>query len=188
MPQEPFAAHLHFIPMALRRPQNALVRVLRGYFERAPGWVLLTTRGRKTGLPREVLLPCERAAESLVVISTYGWRSHWIRNIQKDPMVQVTCGGWLISGRAEIVEELQRKRSIVEKNPFFPVAPFALIHAVLGTILRPLLVMLLRFWVTPRPVVVIRPEKLALSGAAHQGANNGPAPRTPESRPGTIRQ
>ena len=24
-------------------------------FERAPGWVLLTTRGRKTGIPREVL-------------------------------------------------------------------------------------------------------------------------------------
>jgi len=45
MPQEPFAAHLHFVAMALRRPQNALVLLFRRYFERAPGWVVLTTRG-----------------------------------------------------------------------------------------------------------------------------------------------
>jgi hypothetical protein len=55
MPQEPLAARLHFIPRALRTPQGALVRRFRRYFEQAPGWVLLTTRGRKTGLPREVL-------------------------------------------------------------------------------------------------------------------------------------
>ena len=160
MPQEPFAAHLHFIAMALRRPQNALVRVLRRYFERAPGWVLLTTRGRKTGLPREVLLPCERSSESLLMISTYGWRSHWIRNIQHDPTVQVTCGGWVVSGRAEIVEDLDRKRSIVGSNPFFPPAPFAVVHAILRTVLRPLLVALLRRWVSSRPVVIVRPETL----------------------------
>jgi deazaflavin-dependent oxidoreductase (nitroreductase family) len=159
MPREPFAARLHFIPMALRRPQNALVRLLRRYFERAPGWVLLTTRGRKTGLPREVLLPCERSSGLLVIISTYGWRSHWIRNIQRNPEVQVTCAGWLVSGRAEIVEDLDRKRSLVRAHPFFPVAPFAVVHAVLRTLLRPVLVRLLSLWVAPRPVVVIRPER-----------------------------
>jgi deazaflavin-dependent oxidoreductase (nitroreductase family) len=158
MSREPFAAHLHFIPTALRGPQNAIVRVFRRYFERAPGWVLLTTRGRKTGLLREVLLPCERSPELLLVISTYGWRSHWIRNIQHDPAVQVTCGGWVVSGRAEIVEDLDRKRSIVSSNPFFPPAPFAPVHAILRTILRPLLTLLLRRWVTPRPIVVVRPD------------------------------
>lgn len=49
-PREPFAARLHFMPMALRRPQNALVRVLRRYFERAPGWVLLTTSLLRRGV------------------------------------------------------------------------------------------------------------------------------------------
>jgi deazaflavin-dependent oxidoreductase (nitroreductase family) len=160
MPREPFAAHLHFIPMALRRPQNALVRLLRRYFERAPGWVLLTTRGRKTGLPREVLLPCERSSGLLVIISTYGWRSHWIRNIQRNPEVQVTCAGWLVSGRAEIVEDLDRKRSLVRAHPFFPAAPFAVVHGILRTLLRPVLVRLLSLWVAPRPVVVIRPERM----------------------------
>jgi len=132
--------------------------MLRGYFERAPGWVLLTTRGRKSGLPREVLLPCERWPEGLLLISTYGWRSHWIRNLEREPRVQVTCGGWVLSGRAEIVEDLDSKRALVRAHPFFPAAPFAVVHVVLRTLLRPLLVWLLSIWVAPRPVVLVRPE------------------------------
>ena len=119
MRREPFAARLHFIPMALRGPQARLVQLLRGYFEHAPGWVLLKTRGRKTGLPREVLLPCERAPGFLLVISTYGWRSHWIRNLQHDPAVEVSAAGWTLPGRAEIVEDLERKRSLVAAHPSF---------------------------------------------------------------------
>lgn len=171
MPREPFAAHLHFIPMALRRPQNALVRRFRRYFERAPGWVLLTTRGRKTGLPREVLLPCERSPEFLIIISTYGWRSHWIRNIQQNPEVQVSCAGWIASGHAELVEELDRKRALVATHPFFPVAPFALVR----TVLRPLLVLFLRLWVAPRPLVLIRPEQIVREPSAPSSVGLGAA-------------
>lgn len=157
MAREPFAARLHFIPTALRRPQAGLVRLLRYYFARAPGWVLLTTTGRKTGLPREVLLPCERSSEAVIVISTYGWRSHWIRNLARDPRVRLTCGGWVITGRAEVIEDLEEKRAIISANPFFPPAPFALVHVVLRTLLRPVLIGLLRMWVKPRPIVLIRP-------------------------------
>jgi deazaflavin-dependent oxidoreductase (nitroreductase family) len=157
MPTEPFAARLHFVPMLLRRPQNALVRVLERYFERAPGWVLLTTRGRTTGLPRRVLLPCERFPGGLIVSSTYGRRSHWIRNIAREPCVEVTCAGWVLRARAEIVEDLERKLALVSAHPFFPAAPFAPVHAVLRTLLRPLLVALLRWWIRPRPLVLIRP-------------------------------
>ena len=158
MSREPFAASLHFIPRALRRPQAALVDLLRGYFERAPGWVLLTTRGRKTGLPREVLLPCERSSDSIIVISTYGWRSNWIRNLKADPSVQVTCAGLVLRAHAEIIEDEKAKRALISAHPFFPVAPFVWVHAVLRTLLRPLLASLLRRWVTPRPIVVIQPE------------------------------
>jgi deazaflavin-dependent oxidoreductase (nitroreductase family) len=136
------------------------VRLLRSYFERAPGWVLLTTRGRKTGLPREVLLPCERSPEGLIVISTYGWRSNWIRNIQRSADVTITAGGWLLSGRAELVEVLEHKIQLVSRHPFFPAAPFTLVHAVLRTVLRPLLLLFLRRWVRPRPLVVVHPLAL----------------------------
>ncbi len=134
--------------------------LLRRYFERAPGWVLLTTRGRKTGLPREVLLPCERTLEAVIVISTYGWQSHWIRNLKRDPQVRITAGGWTLTGRAEVIEDLERKHAIVSADPFFPAAPFAIVHAVVRTLLRPLLIRFLRRWVTPRPIVVIRPEAI----------------------------
>jgi len=156
--REPFAARLHFIPRAIARVQRVVVRLLRRYFERAPGWVLVTTRGRKTGLPRQVLLPCERFDDAMIVISTYGWRSHWIRNMRKNPRVQVTCAGWKLDGTAEIVDDAGAKRDIVSAHPFFPVAPLAIFHIVLRTVLRPLLVVWLRWWVTARPIVVIRRE------------------------------
>jgi len=149
--REPFAARLHFVPRALRRPHAWLVRILRGYFERAPGWVILTTRGRRTGLPREVLLP-----DAIIVISTYHWRSDWIRNLRQDPRVSVTCAGWTLPARAEIVEDPAAKRALIGAHPFFPGAPFAVVHAVLRTILRPLLVLGMRRWVAPRPLVIIR--------------------------------
>ncbi len=154
---EPFAERLHIIPRRLRRLQARLTRVCRGYFTHAPGWVLLTTRGRTTGLDREVLLPCERTAEELIVISTYGWRSNWIRNIRKDPHVRVTCAGWVVDGVAEVVEDVAAKQAVVTAHPFFPPAPFLPIHAVLRTVLRPLLQSFLRRWVIPRPLVRIRP-------------------------------
>jgi len=157
--REPFAARLHFVPRTLRRPHAWLVRVLRGYFERAPGWVILTTRGRRTGLPREVLLPCERTADAIIAISTYHWRSDWIRNLRKEPRVSVTCAGWTIAARAEIVEDPAAKRAIIGEHPFFPGAPFVVVHAVLRTILRPLLVFGMRRWVAPRPMVLLRRER-----------------------------
>ena len=157
--REPFAARLHFVPRTLRRPHAWLVRVLRGYFERAPGWVILTTRGRRTRLPREVLLPCERTADAIIVISTYHWRSDWIRNLRKDPRASVTCAGWTLPARAEIVEDPAAKRAIISEHPFFPTAPFVLVHAILRTILRPLLVLWMRRWVAPRPMVILRRER-----------------------------
>lgn len=163
MDREPFAARLHVIPRTVLPVQNAIVRALRGYFMRAPGWVLLTTTGRRTGLPREVLLPCERFRDGLIVLSTYGRRSNWIRNLEKSPEVRVTSGGWVLEARAEIVDDLEQKRGWVSRHPFFAPAPMAPFHLVLRTLLRPLLIALLRRWVTPRPVVVIRPTGLAAS-------------------------
>lgn len=154
--REPFAARLHFIPRLIVRPiQTAIVRALHTYFARAPGWMLLTTRGRRTGLPREVLLPCVRTPNAIMTMSTYGMRSDWIRNLRKDPVVQVTCAGRLVTARAEIVDDLARKRALITAHPFFAPAPFAVVNAVVLTLFRPLLAAFLRRWVTVRPVVVL---------------------------------
>ena len=155
---EPFAARLHFIPRAIRRLQSAIIRLVRRYFEQAPGWVLLTTTGRRTGVPREVLLPCERTHDALIVISTYADRSDWMRNIRRDPRVRVTCGRWVIRARAEVVDDLETKRAIVSAHPFFAPMPFTWLNLLHRTVLRLPMVTFLRWWVRLRPVVVIRPE------------------------------
>jgi deazaflavin-dependent oxidoreductase (nitroreductase family) len=155
---EPFAARWHFIPRLIRRPQTGLGRLFRRYFERAPGWMLLTTTGRRTGSPREVLLPWERFADVLFTISTYGRRSDWIRNIQNDPDVQVTCAGWRVRARAEVVDDLKAKQALVSAHPFFPAAPIASLNLLHRTLLRSIWVPFLRWWVRSRPVVVMRPR------------------------------
>lgn len=135
--------------------QRALVRMFRGYFERSPGWILLTTRGRRTGLPREVLLPCARTRDSAIVISTYGWRSDWMRNLRQEPAVRITWAGQSVPARAEVIEEIDRKQRLMSEHPFFAPMPVAVVHAVALTIFRPLVVAMLRAWVVPRPVVVL---------------------------------
>ena len=161
MRREPIAARLHFVPRALRGTHRVLIGTLRGYFERAPGWVLLTTRGRKTGLPREVLLPCARTDDTVIVMSTYGERSDWMRNLRKDPNVRVTHRGRIFPARAEVVDDLRRKREIVSRHPFFAPAPFLIVHALALTLLRPFLVFVLRRWVMPRPVVLLHLDRTA---------------------------
>ena len=153
---EPFAARLHFIPRNMRRVQAAIIDAQRDYFSRAPGWVLLTTTGRRTGLARETLLPCARDDKHVYLISTYGWQSDWLRNLRKNPKVKVTCDGVVVPGRAEVIEDLDRKTRIVSEHPFVFAAPFELVHAVaLTAAMRPMLVAFLRHWVASRPVVVI---------------------------------
>jgi len=122
---EPFLARLHAVTRATRVPQGLAVVLFRRYFERAPGWVLLTTTGRKTGLPREVLLPCGRFGDGLYVISTYAWRSDWMRNLRREPAVRVTCAGWVVPARAEVIDDVAAKQALVSAHPFFPPAPFA---------------------------------------------------------------
>lgn len=56
-------------------------------------FVLLEHRGRRSGLIRQVVLETISVdATSIHVISGYGWRAQWLRNIETDPRVRVTCG------------------------------------------------------------------------------------------------
>ena len=118
--------------------------------------MLLTTTGRKTGLPREVLLPCERTADAIIVISTYGRRSDWIRNIEMQPSVRVTAAGWVLDATAQVVDDEDAKRSLVTQYPFFAPFPMDPVNWLHRTVLRPLTVTFLRWWVRRRPMVVIR--------------------------------
>jgi deazaflavin-dependent oxidoreductase (nitroreductase family) len=154
-PDEPWTARLHFIARAIRPTQEALVSLLRRDLERSPHWVLLTTRGRRTGLPREVLLPCARDGNRVLVVSTYGRRSAWIRNLETCPDVELASGGRKVAGRAEIVDDVARKHALAARMPFVPLVPIGFAQSLARGVLRGPLVAWLQRWVTPRPVVLI---------------------------------
>jgi deazaflavin-dependent oxidoreductase (nitroreductase family) len=167
---EPWTARLHFAARAIRPAQEALVSLLRRDVERAPDWVLLTTRGRKTGLPREVLLPCARAGSRVLVVSTYGRRSAWIRNLEACADVELTARGEKVRGRAEIVDDVARKRALAAELPFLPLAPVGFAQSLARGALRGPAVAWLRRWVTPRPVVLIEIAGRAAARRRRSGA------------------
>jgi deazaflavin-dependent oxidoreductase (nitroreductase family) len=150
---------LHFLTPLWRRPQRAFVALFRRYFDRAAGWVVLTTRGRRTGLPREVLLPCRRIEHDVLVLSAYGHRSDWMRNLVKNPRVSVTCNGRDRSARAEIIEEVARRRALLWKDPFSLPAFFAILQALSWTLLRPVFFVLAWSIVRSRPLVLMHLEE-----------------------------
>jgi deazaflavin-dependent oxidoreductase (nitroreductase family) len=152
---EPWAAHLHFVARAIRGPQESLVSLFRRDLERSRDWVLLTTRGRKTGLPREVLLPCARDGSRVLVVSTYGRRSAWIRNLEACPEIELTSRGKKVRGRAEIIDDVARKHALAAEMPFTPLLPIGLAQSLARGALRGPTVAWLKLWVTPRPVVLI---------------------------------
>ena len=81
-------------------------------FTLPPQIMLLTTRGRKSGLPRRTMLEFTYMNGRVYVTSAWGRRSQWYQNILADPRVTVQTGRYgLIYGTAQRVttdEELSR--------------------------------------------------------------------------------
>jgi deazaflavin-dependent oxidoreductase (nitroreductase family) len=84
------------------RVVNPPTRPLAGY---APWWVLLETRGRRTGNPRTTPLargPVESGAVWLV--SVHGRYASWVRNLEATPDVRIKLSGRWYNGRATVHE------------------------------------------------------------------------------------
>lgn len=154
--REPLAARLHGLVRFWRPLELAIIRALRSYLERAPGYVLLTTRGRRTGRAREVLLPCARIGDDVVVISTYGRRSNWVRNLCDDPDVTLTCNGQVVRARAELVDDAERKWKLVSSDPIFLALPIGVLFGLTWMVFGALCAPIMRRWVAARPVVLLR--------------------------------
>lgn len=69
----------------------------------APWWVLLETRGRRSGRPRTTPLargPVE--GDAVWVNSVHGRHADWVRNIEADPEVRIRLSGRWHRARATI--------------------------------------------------------------------------------------
>jgi deazaflavin-dependent oxidoreductase (nitroreductase family) len=66
-----------------------------------PFWVMLVTRGRRSGQPRPVVLDVVRRVRGGIwVIAADGRRASWVRNLEADPRVEVHLRGRRRRGRA----------------------------------------------------------------------------------------
>jgi deazaflavin-dependent oxidoreductase (nitroreductase family) len=71
----------------------------------APWWVLLETKGRRTGKPRTT--PLARGpvdGEVVWLSSVHGRHAAWVRNLEATPEVRIKLSGRWRSGRATVHE------------------------------------------------------------------------------------
>jgi deazaflavin-dependent oxidoreductase (nitroreductase family) len=88
-------------------------RAYRGPFARLMGayaMLLLTTTGRKSGLPRTTALTFQRLDGRYLVLAGMGSRSDWYRNVRAQPRVQVQIGARRFAATAKPVLDSARRR------------------------------------------------------------------------------
>jgi deazaflavin-dependent oxidoreductase (nitroreductase family) len=104
------------IPKVLREHPRGLLRVFFrfpvylhrlgfGGWERLIGaqWMLITTTGRKSGKPRQVMVDVmeyDKATDTYLVEAAYGTRADWYRNIQAHPDFTAQVGRRKFHARA----------------------------------------------------------------------------------------
>ena len=67
--------------------------------------LILTTRGRKSGLGRHVVVEYRRHGSKYYIVSGWGADTDWYRNIQKDDRVTIQHGDHVLDARAEQVDD-----------------------------------------------------------------------------------
>jgi len=76
--------------------------------------LLLTTKGRKSGLPRITPMQYEEVNDVIVVASARGYESDWFKNILADPHVHVQINTREFDAIAEPVTDTQRVADFIE--------------------------------------------------------------------------
>ncbi|MFF8426450.1 nitroreductase/quinone reductase family protein [Streptomyces sp. NPDC016566] len=72
---------------------------------RIPAQTILETTGRVSGLPRPTPVGGRRVGDAFWIVSEFGFKSQYVRNIQADPKVRVRIGGRWHHGTAHLLPE-----------------------------------------------------------------------------------
>ena len=76
-----------------------------GGWERLIGaqWMLITTKGRKSGQPRETMVDVmdyDKTADTYYIEAAYGARADWYKNMQSNPIFEAQVGRRKFKARA----------------------------------------------------------------------------------------
>ena len=86
-------------------------------------FLLLTHTGRSSGVPRQTILEVlqhETASDAYYVLSGWGGKADWLRNVEKTPEVIITVGRRQLHARAERLGSEEAERAILayaKRNP-----------------------------------------------------------------------
>src|SRR3954469_1003414 len=83
---------------------NPLVRPLLEH-ARLPGWALLETTGRRSGLPRRVPLGDGLRGDAFWIVTEHGYAADYVKNIQANPRVRVKVKGRWREGTAHLLPD-----------------------------------------------------------------------------------
>jgi deazaflavin-dependent oxidoreductase (nitroreductase family) len=83
---------------------NPLVRSLLEH-ARLPGWALLETTGRRSGLARRVPLGDGLRGDAFWIVTEHGYSADYVKNIQANPRVRVKARGRWRAGTARILTD-----------------------------------------------------------------------------------
>jgi deazaflavin-dependent oxidoreductase (nitroreductase family) len=87
------------------RRATAFQRRLNPITRRLPLQTLLETTGRASGLPRSTPIGGRRVGDSFWLVSEFGERAQYIRNIKADPRVRVRIRGRWHTGTAHLLPD-----------------------------------------------------------------------------------
>jgi deazaflavin-dependent oxidoreductase (nitroreductase family) len=101
------------------RVARAVQRVLNPVMRRLPLQTVLETTGRTSGLPRRTPVGGRRVGDSFWLVSEFGERSQYVRNIKADARVRVRIRGRWHAGTAHLMPDddiAVRLRSLPSMN------------------------------------------------------------------------
>ncbi|CAL2057545.1 MULTISPECIES: nitroreductase/quinone reductase family protein [Streptomyces] len=88
----------HHIVTSFQRRLNPLIR-------RLPLQTVLETTGRVSGVPRRTPVGGRRVGRAFWLVSEFGHRSQYVRNIEADPRVRVRIAGRWHHGTAHLLPD-----------------------------------------------------------------------------------
>lgn len=97
--------------------------VVRSALERGwplPGYALLETTGRRSGVPRRTPVGDGTDGETFWIVAEHGHRAAYVRNIEADPRVRVRVRGRWRTGTAHVLPEddpRERQRHLGRLHP-----------------------------------------------------------------------
>jgi deazaflavin-dependent oxidoreductase (nitroreductase family) len=75
--------------------------------------MLLTTIGRRSGLPRTTAISFMPVGRGFIVFSGWGVSANWYRNVLANPAVEVQVGRRRLRATASLIDDPERRRALM---------------------------------------------------------------------------